>query len=187
MYTVMREPAPAPAASPTAPPPQVARVQPPAPPTTPTTPPTTPPVPPPVEVPGLAAIDAGVEAPTGKRPTPTPKVSTTTSDTDAGDDGPADSIVGRKLREAQQLLDARDYQKAETAANAVITAEDVRPVQKARATLIHGTVQCVFRNNEDGAGSDLRLLIKFPAMHDQLIDRCQKAGYLDGRPRLRRR
>jgi serine/threonine-protein kinase len=99
----------------------------------------------------------------------------------AGDDdaGEADdSDLGKRVRAAEQTLRAGQWQAAQSAANAIMNAEYVRPKQKARAHVIHGIAACN-RNDEEAARIDLRQLGRAPRLRQQLIAGCREAGYLN--------
>jgi tRNA A-37 threonylcarbamoyl transferase component Bud32 len=94
------------------------------------------------------------------------------------DDETGDEHAAKKLHDAQQALQASQWDRAEQLANSVITSEDATVRQKSRATLIFGTVQCLGRNDESRARAALRKLAIAPKMRRQLIDVCRRAGYL---------
>jgi eukaryotic-like serine/threonine-protein kinase len=98
-------------------------------------------------------------------------------DGDEPDDG--DDDVRDKLREAAAALDRRDYDLAERLAKSVFNAPAGRR-QHAHARLIHGTVQCVARNDQEAAGIDLRSLAGFRALRAKLLALCRKSGVLTG-------
>jgi serine/threonine-protein kinase len=94
---------------------------------------------------------------------------------DAGD-GDGDDDVRDKLKQAAAALDARSYDTAERLANTVINASAAGPRQRASARLIHGTVQCAARNDQEAAQIDLRNLDGFRAMRTRLFQVCRGHG-----------
>ena len=94
-------------------------------------------------------------------------------------DAEGDEDVREKLRQASSALDAHDYDLAEKLANAVINSS-ATPKQRASARLIHGTVQCVARNDQEAAQIDLRNLAGFHAMRAKLLAACRSHGILNG-------
>jgi serine/threonine-protein kinase len=97
------------------------------------------------------------------------------SDTETETDG--DDDARDKLKRATAALDARDYDLAERLANAVINSA-APPRQRAVARLIHGTVQCAARNDQEAAQIDLRNLDGFRAMRTRLLTVCRSHGIL---------
>jgi hypothetical protein len=55
------------------------------------------------------------------------------------------------------------------------------PRQHAAARLIHGTVQCAARNDQEAAGIDLRNLDGFRAMKTRLLTVCRRHGIFTAR------
>jgi serine/threonine-protein kinase len=95
-------------------------------------------------------------------------------------DGDADDVDARdKLAQATAALDRHDYDLAERLASAVINAP-ASPKQHATARLIHGTVQCAARNDQEAAQIDLRNLAGFRALRARLLDVCKSHGILSG-------
>jgi hypothetical protein len=121
-----------------------------------------------------AKIDAGAK----KHATTT----TPATPDDADDnDNEGDSASAEKLRQAEEAVHATQWPRAEQLVNSVMNSEDARPKQKARAVMIHGIVQCLGRNNEEGALTDLRRMKgAFPLLRKRLLAVCQKAGFLTG-------
>ncbi|HEU4729712.1 MAG TPA: protein kinase [Kofleriaceae bacterium] len=83
--------------------------------------------------------------------------------------------VRDKLGEASAALEAHEYDRAERLANAVVNSS-ATPRQKALARLIHGTVQCVARNDQEAAQIDLRSLAGFRALRARLLGVCRSHG-----------
>jgi hypothetical protein len=52
------------------------------------------------------------------------------------------------------------------------------PKQRASARLIHGTVQCAARNDQEAAQIDLRALDGFRALRARLLANCRRHGML---------
>ena len=129
---------------------------------------------------GVAAakVDAGVKKHSTTTPQPPPPPPPPDDDaTDANDD----AASAEKLKQAEEAVRAGQWPRAEQLANAVLNSEDARPKQKARAAMIHGIVQCLGRNNEEGALTDLRRMKgAFPFLRKRLLVACQKAGFLNG-------
>jgi eukaryotic-like serine/threonine-protein kinase len=90
-----------------------------------------------------------------------------------GDDDTRD-----KIAQANAALDRNEYDLAERIANAVINSASAGPRQHAAARLIHGTVQCAARNDQEAAQIDLRNLQGFPALRARLINVCRKHGVI---------
>jgi tRNA A-37 threonylcarbamoyl transferase component Bud32 len=112
------------------------------------------------------------------KPDPKPPVARPPVPTPDGDsDG--DSDVRDKLKQAAAALDRREYDLAERLASAVINAP-AGPKQHATARLIHGTVQCVARNDQEAAQIDLRNLDGFRALKARLLNVCRSHGILSG-------
>ena len=91
------------------------------------------------------------------------------------DDLEGDEEVRQKLKQATAAVDRRDYDQAERIANSVINAP-ASPKQHATARLIHGTVQCAARNDQEAAGIDLRGLEGFRALKARLLAVCRRHG-----------
>jgi eukaryotic-like serine/threonine-protein kinase len=104
-----------------------------------------------------------------KRPPPTP-----TGGDDATD---GDDEIRQKLQEAATALARHDYDLAERLATMVINSP-ASPKQRASARVVHGTVQCVARNDQEAAQIDLRNLDGFRALKAQLITVCKQHGIL---------
>ncbi|HEY5944832.1 MAG TPA: serine/threonine-protein kinase [Kofleriaceae bacterium] len=117
--------------------------------------------------------DAKPKQPTPKLPPP--KQQPPISD-DEADDG--DEANGKKLKDAQAALDAGNFDRAETLANAVTNSEDATVRQRARGTMIYGMVQCIARNDEARARATLRKLIAAPKLRKKLLDTCHHHGWL---------
>jgi serine/threonine-protein kinase len=101
-----------------------------------------------------------------------------------GHDGPAvappddeDDDAREKLAQANAALERRDYDAAERLATAVVNSP-AGPRQRAAARLIHGTVQCVARNDQEAAQIDLRNLVGFRALRAKLLAVCRNHGIL---------
>jgi eukaryotic-like serine/threonine-protein kinase len=92
-------------------------------------------------------------------------------DTDGNDD------ARQKLQQAADALAQHDYDVVERLANAVINAP-ASPKQHARARLLHGTVQCAARNDQEAAQIDLRNLEGFRALKARLVAVCKRHGIL---------
>jgi serine/threonine-protein kinase len=92
-----------------------------------------------------------------------------------GDDG--DAAVREQLKEAAAALDRHDYDLAERLANTVVNSP-AGPKQRAAARLIHGTIQCVARNDQEAAQIDLRNLERFRALRTRLLNVCRSHGVL---------
>jgi serine/threonine-protein kinase len=100
-----------------------------------------------------------------------------------GDDDSAaegDDDIRDKLKQATAALDRHDYDLAERLATQVINSP-AGPRQRAAARLIHGTVQCVARNDQEAAGIDLRQLEGFRALRTKLLTVCRSHGVLPRR------
>ena len=104
-----------------------------------------------------------------KRPSPASPV----SDDNAG----GDDDIRQKLQQAAAALAQHDYDLAERLANTVINSP-ASPKQHASARLVHGTVQCVARNDQEAAQIDLRNLEGFRALKAQLLTVCKSHGIL---------
>src|SRR5882672_2213957 len=92
-------------------------------------------------------------------------------------DHDADPDARDKLQQAEAALAGHDYDRAERLANAVInSAAGAR--QRASARLIHGTVQCAARNDQEAAQIDLRALDGFRALRTRLLTVCRSHGML---------
>jgi serine/threonine-protein kinase len=99
--------------------------------------------------------------------------------TAASADTDGDEDTRDKLKQANAALDARNYDLAERLANSVINSP-ATPKQRAAARVIHGTVQCIARNDQEAAQIDLRNLVGFRAMHARLLTVCRNHGILNG-------
>jgi hypothetical protein len=120
-----------------------------------------------------AKIDAGTKKHVATPPPP--------PDEADDNDNSGDSASAEKLRQAEEAVHASQWPRAEQLANSVMNSEDAKPKQKARAVMIHGIVQCLGRNNEEGALTDLRRMKgAFPVLRKRLLAACQKAGFLSG-------
>jgi eukaryotic-like serine/threonine-protein kinase len=95
----------------------------------------------------------------------------TTADTDGDPDARA------LLKQAASALDRHDYDLAERLANAVLNSA-ASGRQHATARLIHGTVQCVARNDQERAQIDLRGLAGYRALKTRLLSVCKNHGIL---------
>ena len=93
------------------------------------------------------------------------------------DDTGGDEDARDKLKQASTALDNHDYDLAEKLANAVINSP-ATPRQRATARLIHGTVQCAARNDQEAAQIDLRNLAGFRALHTRLLSVCRSHGVI---------
>ena len=112
------------------------------------------------------------------KPDPKPPVARPPVPPPKGDgDGDGDGDVRDKLKQAAAALDRHEYDVAERLANAVINAP-AGPKQHASARLIHGTVQCVARNDQEAAQIDLRNLEGFRALKARLLNVCRSHGIL---------
>jgi serine/threonine-protein kinase len=123
-----------------------------------------------VSPPGLSGIagKARGDRAGATRPVPRPA-----APTDA--DGNADPDARDKLQQAAAALDGHDYDRAERLANAVINSS-ASAKQRATARLIHGTVQCAARNDQEAAQIDLRALGGFRALRARLLTVCRNHG-----------
>jgi serine/threonine-protein kinase len=178
VYFATRTPAPAAQAKldPPSPPP-IAVVTPPAPPAAPTAPPAAPTAPPaaptaPTTPPTTTAANTGAKAAAPKLHDPKLPVVVRPS-APAEDDGDPDTRD--RLEQANAALTRRDYDAAERLANAVLNAP-AGPRQHATARLIHGTVQCAARNDQEAAQIDLRGLRGFPTLRGRLLAACHSHG-----------
>jgi serine/threonine-protein kinase len=88
-----------------------------------------------------------------------------------------DSDARDRLKEAGAALDQHDYDLAERLANSVINSP-AGPKQRATARLIHGSVQCIARNDQEAAQIDLRNLEAFHALKLRLLNVCRSHGVL---------
>ncbi len=104
-----------------------------------------------------------------KRPPPATPV--------ADDNAGGDDEIRQKLQQATTALAQHDYDLAERLANMVINSP-ASPKQHAAARLVHGTVQCAARNDQEAAQIDLRNLDGFRALKAQLITVCKNHGIL---------
>ena len=104
-----------------------------------------------------------------KRPSPAPP---------AGDDNAGgDDEIRQKLQQAATALAQHDYDLAERLATMVINSP-ASPRQHASARLVHGTVQCAARNDQEAAQIDLRNLDGFRALKAQLLTVCKNHGIM---------
>ena len=88
----------------------------------------------------------------------------------------ADDVDARaKLVQAEAALGRHEYDLAERAASAVINST-ASARQRATARLVHGTVQCAARNDQEAAQIDLRNLDGFRGLKARLIAACQSHG-----------
>jgi len=94
-----------------------------------------------------------------------------------GPDDDGDEDTRTRLSQANAALDRHDYDAAERLATAVINSS-AGPRQRATARLIHGTVQCVARNDQEAAQIDLRNLVGFRALRAKLVAVCRNHGIL---------
>jgi len=92
-------------------------------------------------------------------------------------DEPGDDDARDKLKQASAALERSDYDAAERLATAVINSPGA-PKQHAMARLIHGTVQCVARNDQEAAQIDLRRLENFRALRGKLLSVCRSHGIM---------
>ncbi len=92
-------------------------------------------------------------------------------------DGDADPDAQDRLQQAEAALAGNDYDRAERLANAVINSS-ASAKQRASARLIHGTVQCAARNDQEAAQIDLRGLDGFRALRARLLAVCRRHGML---------
>jgi serine/threonine protein kinase len=95
------------------------------------------------------------------------------TDADAG----ADPDARDKLQQAEAALAGHDYDRAERLTNAVINSS-ASARQRASARLIHGTVQCAARNDQEAAQIDLRALEGFRGLRARLLSECRRHGVL---------
>ncbi|HUS30065.1 MAG TPA: protein kinase [Kofleriaceae bacterium] len=130
--------------------------------------------------PEASAVDAKGETPKIAKSAKIAKTAsaTTTATTKTDDEGEGDESAKQKLNDADAALKASQWARAEQLANAVVNSEDAFPKQKARASMIHGMAQCLGRNNEEGALTDLRRIKGAPALRVKLLKTCQKAGFM---------
>jgi serine/threonine-protein kinase len=92
-------------------------------------------------------------------------------------DADADPDARDKLQQAEAALKAHDYDRAERLANGVINSS-ASARQRATARLIHGSIQCAARNDQEAAQIDLRALDGFRALRAQLLATCRRHGML---------
>jgi serine/threonine-protein kinase len=111
------------------------------------------------------------------KPDPKPTVIHSAGQPASGPDEEGDGDARDKLKEAAAALDRKQYDVAERLANAVINSP-AGPKQHAAARLIHGTVQCVARNDQEAAQIDLRSLEGFRAFKARLLNVCRSHGVL---------
>ena len=88
-----------------------------------------------------------------------------------------DDEIRQKLQQATAALAQHDYDLAERLATMVINSP-ASPRQHANARLVHGTVQCVARNDQEAAQIDLRNLEGFHAQKTKLLDVCKSHGIM---------
>jgi hypothetical protein len=96
---------------------------------------------------------------------------------DAPSDADADPDARDKLQQAEAALAGHDYDRAERLANGVINSS-ASARQRASARLVHGTVQCAARNDQEAAQIDLRALDGFRALRARLLTVCRRHGML---------
>jgi eukaryotic-like serine/threonine-protein kinase len=96
---------------------------------------------------------------------------------DAPSDADADPDARDKLQQAEAALAGHDYDRAERLANGVINSS-ASARQRASARLVHGTVQCAARNDQETAQIDLRALDGFRALRARLLTVCRRHGML---------
>jgi serine/threonine-protein kinase len=127
--------------------------------------------------PGAGSARPAVPPATGKdrgeragapRPVPHPAAATEA-------DNDADPDARDKLQQATAALDAHEYDHAERLANAVISSS-ASARQRATARMIHGTVQCAARNDQEAAQIDLRALTGFHVLRARLLSACRSHG-----------
>jgi len=116
---------------------------------------------------GRSAAELG-DANAGRTAPPEPD----DDDREGGDDD-----THAKLKQATAALDRHDYDLAERLANAVINSA-ASSRQRATARFLHGTVQCVARNDQEAAQIDLRNLTGFRALRARLVGVCRNHGIL---------
>jgi hypothetical protein len=85
-----------------------------------------------------------------------------------------------KLAQATAALDRHDYDLAERLASAVINSASAAVRQRATARMIHGSVQCAARNDQEAAQIDLRNLAGFRGLRVRLVGVCRSHGILIG-------
>jgi uncharacterized low-complexity protein len=99
---------------------------------------------------------------------------------DVDDDVEGDEDIRQNLQQAAAALERRDYDQAERMASAVINSPG-SPRQHATARMIHGTVQCAARNDQEAAGIDLRSLENFRNLRARLLTVCRSHGIFTAR------
>jgi serine/threonine-protein kinase len=109
----------------------------------------------------------------------TPAAGTDVSGTGTRGDTGGDEEARDRLLQAEAALDKHEYDLAERLASAVINSA-ASPRQRALARLIHGTVQCVARNDQEAAQIDLRNLGGFRALKARLVTVCRTHGISTG-------
>jgi hypothetical protein len=109
-----------------------------------------------------------------------PKAGAHPSKPDSDDDLEGDEEIRQKLKQAAAAIERRDYDQAERIANSVINAP-ASPRQHATARMIHGTVQCAARNDQEAAGIDLRNLDNFRNLKNRLLTVCRSHGIFTAR------
>jgi hypothetical protein len=95
------------------------------------------------------------------------------ADDDTAPEG--DDETRNTLKQATAALDRHDYDAAERLALQVINSP-ATPRQHAAARLIHGSVQCLARNDQEAVGIDLRKLEGFRALRAKLLSVCRGHG-----------
>ncbi|HEX2690172.1 MAG TPA: serine/threonine-protein kinase [Kofleriaceae bacterium] len=100
---------------------------------------------------------------------------------DLSDGSGDDSDVHDNLLHAAAASEQHNYDLAERLANAVINAP-ASPKQHANARLLHGTIQCIARSDQEAAQIDLRNLDGFRALKARLIAVCRSHGILLSAP-----
>ena len=90
--------------------------------------------------------------------------------------GDEDDDMRDKLAQANAALARHDYDTAERLASAVINSSSAAPRQRAAARVVHGTVQCVARNDQEAAQIDLRNLAGFRQLRGKLLAACRGRG-----------
>jgi serine/threonine protein kinase len=113
--------------------------------------------------------------PTGAKPT-RPSGHSPAQPPEPADEPEGDSDVRDKIQQANAALLRRDFDLAERLANGVINSPGT-PRQRAAGRLIHGTVQCLARNDQEAAQIDLRALENFRALRAKLVSVCRNRGF----------
>ena len=93
------------------------------------------------------------------------------------DHGDSDREVNDKLAQAGAAMERKDFDAAERLVNAVINSS-AGPKPRATARMLHGQIQCIARNDQEGAQIDLRSLEKFRALRIRLLNTCSRHGVL---------